>query len=80
VPAEGVVTTFIVMSLASAGVLCAISAWRSLRLKEPSASMQPSPPASPTRFFTACAIVGGLLFVVVIVFNAVGLALLPVCV
>ena len=76
---EGVMITFILMSLATAGVLCAISAWRSLRLKTAALNQQPPPSASPTRFFTLCAIAGGLLFVIVIVFNAVGLALLPVC-
>ena len=70
----------IALMLAACGIAVAYSAWKSARAR------QSAPPSEPpeagegrTRFLAICAIVGGTLFVVAMLFDAIALAIVPAC-
>lgn len=73
---EAILITFIAVVLATAGTLCAINAWRYLQFDTRADAYSA---ATPGRFLALCAVAGAVVFAIVMVFNAVGLALLPAC-
>ena len=70
----------IALMLAAVGIALAYSAWQSA-WKQPAAPPLKLPESGEgrTRFLATCAIVGGTLFVIALIFDAIALAMVPAC-
>jgi small-conductance mechanosensitive channel len=69
----------IALTLAVAGLFCAINAWRSLRMQSPGIEPSLATDQWPKWFLPICAWAGCLLFIVAVLVNAIALAVLPAC-